>query len=37
MDDNGDGEEDRFLSNGLMKKKRKYEEEEEYVREFSQH
>ncbi|XP_021165759.1 sodium-coupled neutral amino acid transporter 4 isoform X2 [Fundulus heteroclitus] len=27
MDDNEDGEEDRFLSNGLMKKK-KYEEEE---------
>ncbi|XP_038155675.1 sodium-coupled neutral amino acid transporter 4 isoform X1 [Cyprinodon tularosa] len=27
MDDNEDGEEDRFLSNGLMKK-RKYEEEE---------
>ncbi|KAK5599994.1 hypothetical protein CRENBAI_011528 [Crenichthys baileyi] len=31
MDDNEDGEEDRFLSNGLTKKK-KYEEEE-YVRE----
>lgn len=35
MDENDDGEEDRFLSNGLMKKK-KYEEEE-YVRELIRH
>ena len=35
MDDNDDGESQKFLSNGLMKKKKYEEYHEEYVRGFT--
>lgn len=37
MDDNDDGESQKFLSNGMMKKKKYEEYHEEYVREFTSH
>lgn len=37
MDDNEDGESQKFLSNGMMKKKKYEEYHEEYVRGFIRH
>lgn len=37
MDDNDDGESQKFLSNGMMKKKKYEEYHEEYVSGFTSH